>query len=47
MDYDSNTIYQLNRALSELAEAGRSLRQLGRTLEEQPEVLIRGRNEEE
>lgn len=47
VDYDSRTVYQLNQALKELAEAGRSLSQLAHTLEEQPEVLIRGRSEEE
>ncbi|MFV8820049.1 MlaD family protein [Haliea sp. E17] len=46
VDYDSDTVYQLNRALREFAEAGRSLQQLSRTLEEQPEALIRGRSKE-
>lgn len=40
---DSETIYELNRALRELAAAGRALQQLSRTLEEHPESLLRGR----
>jgi paraquat-inducible protein B len=43
----SPTQYQLNEALRELALAGRALRSLVRTLEEQPESLIRGRRTEE
>ncbi len=46
VDYDSNTVYELNRALQDLGKAGRSLQSLGRTLEEHPESLIRGRNED-
>lgn len=41
---DSPTLFELNRALDELARAGRSLQALARTLEEQPEALIRGRS---
>ncbi|TXS92119.1 MCE family protein [Parahaliea maris] len=43
---DSPTTYELNRALSELAEAGRALQLLAKTLEEQPEALLRGKNED-
>lgn len=43
---DSATTYQLNRALEELARAGRALQLLARTLEEQPEALIRGKSGE-
>ncbi|TGD72072.1 MCE family protein [Mangrovimicrobium sediminis] len=46
VDYDSNTVYELNRALQDLGKAGRSLQSLGRTLEEHPESLIRGRSED-
>ena len=41
---DSATTYQLNKALEELARAGRALQLLARTLEEQPEALIRGKS---
>ncbi|PLW70021.1 MlaD family protein [Pseudohalioglobus lutimaris] len=44
VDYDSATIYELNRALRELGQAGRALQQLGQSLEEHPESLIRGRS---
>ena len=44
---DSRTVYQLNKALRELAMAGRALQLLARTLEEQPEALIRGRSGEQ
>ncbi|NQY04023.1 MAG: MCE family protein [Halieaceae bacterium] len=44
---DSNTTYELNRALRELAEAGRALQLLAKTLEQQPEALIRGKREED
>ncbi len=47
VSYDSGTIYELNQALRELSRAGRSLQQLSRTLEEQPDALIRGRSEQE
>lgn len=40
---DSATIYRLNQALMEMSRAGRSLQNLARTLEEQPEALIRGK----
>lgn len=43
----SATTYQLNRALEELARAGRALQLLARTLEEQPEALIRGKSGEQ
>ncbi len=43
---DSATTYQLNQALAELAGAGRALRLLARSLEEQPEALLKGRKEE-
>lgn len=41
---DSATIYRLNQALMEMSRAGRSLQNLARTLEEQPEALIRGKS---
>lgn len=41
---DSVTLFQLNEALEELSRAARSLQSLARTLEEQPEALIRGRS---
>ena len=43
---DSATTYQLNNALRELAQAGRALQLLAKTLEEQPEALIKGKREE-
>jgi paraquat-inducible protein B len=43
---DSATTYELNKALRELAQAGRALQLLAKTLEEQPEALIRGKREE-
>ncbi len=46
VDYDSNTVYELNKALQELGKAGRELQQLGRTLEEHPESLLRGRSDD-
>ena len=42
----SPTAYQLNEALRELARAGQAIQLLARTLEEQPEALIRGRSGE-
>ena len=42
--YDSATIYRLNQALQELTRAGRALQLLAKTLEEQPESLIRGKS---
>ncbi len=41
---NSVTSYQLNKALHEIAQAGQALQQLARSLEEQPEALIRGRS---
>ncbi len=46
VEHDSATIYQLNKALKELALAGRALQLLAKSLEEQPEALIRGRKGE-
>jgi len=43
---DSATVYELNRALKEVAKAGRAMQALARTLEEQPEALLRGKNED-
>jgi len=43
---DSATTYQLNHALRELAMAGRALQLLAKTIEEQPESLLRGKSEE-
>ena len=43
---ESPTSYRLNQALRELALAARALQQLAKTLEEQPEALIRGRRGE-
>lgn len=45
-DPDSTTVYELNRALRELAQAGRALQLMVKTLEEQPDALIRGRRAE-
>ncbi|HBX72862.1 MAG TPA: MCE family protein [Halieaceae bacterium] len=42
---DSATTYRLNEALRELALAGRALQMLAKTLEEQPESLLRGKSE--
>jgi paraquat-inducible protein B len=44
---DSATTYQLNKALRELTLAGRSLQLLAKTLEEQPEALLRGKSEDQ
>lgn len=44
---DSATTYRLNQALRELALAGRALQLLAKTLDEQPESLIRGRSGDE
>ena len=41
---DSATTYQLNQALRELTLAGRAIQMLAKTLEEQPEALLRGRS---
>ena len=43
---DSATTHELNKALRELAQAGRAMQLLAKTLEEQPEALIRGKREE-
>jgi len=43
---DSATTYELNKALRELAQAGRALQLLAKTLEEQPEAMIRGKRED-
>ncbi|MGD9021787.1 MAG: MlaD family protein [Lysobacterales bacterium] len=40
---ESPTAYRLNEALKELALAARAMQQLAKTLDEQPEALIRGR----
>jgi len=44
---DSATMYRLNQALQEMSRAGRALQSLARTLEEQPEALIRGKSGED
>ena len=46
VEHDSTTVYELNRALKELSQAGRALQLLAKTLEEQPDALIRGRSGE-
>ena len=46
MSEDSATTHELNKALRELAQAGRAMQLLAKTLEEQPEALIRGKREE-
>ena len=43
---DSSTRYQLDNALHELAQAGRAIQLLAKTLEEQPDAIIRGRSED-
>jgi len=43
----SATTYQLNQALREITLAGRAIQLLAKTLEEQPEALIRGRSGDE
>ena len=43
---DSSTRYELNNALRELALAGRAMRLLAKTLEEQPEAILRGKRQE-
>ena len=43
---DSSTRYELNKALQELALAGRAIRLLARMLEEQPQALLRGKSED-
>lgn len=44
---DSPTTYRMNEALKELALAAMAMQQLAKTLEEQPEALIRGRRGDE
>lgn len=44
VEHDSTTVHELNRALRELSQAGRALRLLVKSLEEQPDALIRGRS---
>lgn len=46
VEHDSTTVYELNRALRELSQAGRALQLLVKALEEQPDALIRGRSGE-
>jgi paraquat-inducible protein B len=43
---DSSTRYQLDKTLKELALAGRAIQLLAKTLEEQPEAVLRGRKED-
>ena len=40
---DSATTYELNQALREISSAGRALQALAKTLEAQPEAVIRGK----
>jgi len=44
---DSPTTYRMNEALKELALAAMAMQQLAKTLEEQPEALLRGRRGDE
>ena len=41
---DSETIYRLNKALLEVARAGKSMQSLAVTLENEPEALIKGKS---
>ena len=41
---DSETIYRLNKALQEVARAGKSVQSLAVTLENEPEALIKGKS---
>ncbi len=41
---DSETIYRLNKALQEVARAGKSMQSLAVTLENEPEALIKGKS---
>lgn len=41
---DSGTIYRLNKALQEVARAGKSVQSLAVTLENEPEALIKGKS---
>ena len=43
---DSSTRYQLDIALKEIASASRAIQLLARSLEERPDALIRGKNED-
>lgn len=43
---DSPLIYELHKTLQEVATASRAIELLARTLEEQPEALLRGKNED-
>ncbi len=43
---DSPTMYEVNQALHELTMAARSMQLLAKTLEEQPEALLRGKRED-
>jgi paraquat-inducible protein B len=43
---DSSTRYELNKARRELSLAGRAMQLLAKTLEEQPEALLRGKTED-
>lgn len=43
---DSPTTYQLNKALQELTRASRAIQALATTLEQQPESLFKGKNED-
>lgn len=43
---DSPTTYQLNKALQELTRASRAIQALATTLEQQPEALLKGKNED-
>jgi paraquat-inducible protein B len=43
---DSSTRYELDKAMRELALAGRAIQLLAKTLEEQPEAILRGRSED-
>ncbi|PIE39097.1 MAG: paraquat-inducible protein B [Gammaproteobacteria bacterium] len=42
---DSPTLYQFNQAMTEVAKAGRAIQALADTLEQQPEALLRGKQE--
>jgi len=44
---DSSTTYALNKALREISLAARELQLLAKTLEEHPEVLLRGKSEDD
>ncbi len=43
---DSTTIYELHKALRELTLASRAMQLLAKTLDEQPEALLRGKRED-